>query len=118
MLLIIPGGKAVFETHLNSNITKHCIKLFYQKQKLIATICAAPLILDAVGILKGKEYVCFPSCETNIDGIYKENERVVVSDHIITSKAAGTTFDFAFAIIKYLANEEVANMVLHNVYYK
>ena len=56
--------------------------------------------------------------ETNIDGIYKENERVVVSDHIITSKAAGTTFDFAFAIIKYLANEEVANMVLHNVYYK
>lgn len=78
---------------------------------MIATICAAPLILDAVGILKGKEYVCFPSCETNIDGIYKENERVVVSDHIITSKAAGTTFDFAFAIIKYLANEEVANMV-------
>ena len=68
--------------------------------------------------VKGKEYVCFPSCETNIDGIYKENERVVVSDHIITSKAAGTTFDFAFAIIKYLANEEVANMVLHNVYYK
>lgn len=116
--LIIPGGKAIFETHLNSNITKHCIKLFYQKQKLIAAICAAPLILDAVGILKGKEYVCFPSCETNIDGIYKENERVVVSDHIITSKAAGTTFDFAFAIIKYLANEEVANMVLHNVYYK
>ena len=58
--------------------TKHCIKLFYQKQKLIAAICAAPLILDAVGILKGKEYVCFPSCETNIDGIYKENERVVV----------------------------------------
>ncbi len=116
--LIMPGGKAVFETHLNSNITKHCIKLFYQKQKLIAAICAAPLILDAVGILKGKEYVCFPSCETNIDGIYKENERVVVSDHIITSKAAGTTFAFAFAIIKYLANEEVANMVLHNVYYK
>ena len=116
--LIIPGGKAVFETHLNSNITKNCIKLFYKKQKLIATICAAPLILDSLGILKDKEYVCFPSCEKSIDGIYKENEKVVVSNNIITSKAAGTTFDFAFAIIKYLLNEEMANIVLNNVYYK
>ncbi len=115
--LIIPGGKAVFETHLNSEITKKVIEHFNNNNQLIATICAAPSILGKYGLLKNKEYVCFPSCEEGIDGILLQNEKVVVSNNLITSKAAGTTFLFAYEIVKYLRGEEVAKKVLNSVYY-
>lgn len=115
--LIIPGGKAVFETHLSSNVTLSIVDSFYQKGKLIATICAAPIILGKLGILDNQNYVCFPDCKNNIEKGIFQNKKVVVQKNIITSKAAGTTFDFAFEIIKYLTNETLAKKVLESVYY-
>ncbi len=116
--LVIPGGKAVYETHLHSDITKSCIQLFHQNSKLVATICAAPLTLNALGLLKNKEYVCFPGLEKDVDGILKGDAKVVVTGNLITSKAAGTTFDFAYEIIKYLAGEKLAKDVINNIYYE
>lgn len=64
--LIIPGGKATFETHHNHPFTKYAITKFNQKHQLIATICAAPSILGLMGLLDKKEYTCFPGCEEYI----------------------------------------------------
>lgn len=117
--LIIPGGAAVKKTHLSSNITISIINTFMKKKQLIATICAAPSILGTNGYLKDKNYVCFPEFEKLVKGgNYQETKNVVVSDNIITSKAAGTTFNFAYEIIKYLKNEETAKQVLNSVFYK
>lgn len=116
--LVIPGGKATFLTHHNSDITKNIVKSFLNDHKLVATICAAPSILGMMGYLDNKEFTCFPTCEKYMPkGIYKPNQNVVVCDNIITSKAAGTTFDFAEEIIKYLGDEKVAKTVLSSVYY-
>ena len=116
--LIIPGGKAVFETHLESSITKHCVEHFNKKNQLIACICAAPMILGKYGLLKNRDYVCFPSCENDsFEGRYIKDAKVVVVDNIITSKAAGTTFEFSYEIIKYLISEEKAKDILNKVYY-
>ena len=116
--LVIPGGKAVFETHLDSLVTKNLVNEFNKDNKLIATICAAPGILGVNGLLDNKEFVCFPGCENNIPNGILLNKNVVISNNLITSKAAGTTFDFAYEIIKYLTNEEQAQKVLNSVYYK
>ncbi len=116
--LVIPGGKAVFETHLNSEVTKKCVEHFMKKKALIATICAAPSILGKMGLLKNQKFVCFPGCEENIvDGILASGKKVVTTNNLITSKAAGTTFDFAHAIISYLTTREKADSVIHSVYY-
>ena len=112
--VILPGGKAVFETHLESSVTNKIIKDFYDKQKLVCAICAAPMVLK--NYLVGKDFTCFPSCEDSILGNYTKN-KVEVVDNIITSKAAGTTFEFSYEIIKYLKGEEEAKKVLNNVYY-
>ena len=116
--LVIPGGKAVFETHLSSNITKNIVNEFNNQNKLIATICAAPGILGVNGLLDTKEFVCFPCCENNVPKGMLVDKKVVVTNNLITSKAAGTTFDFAYEIIKYLTNEKLAKQVLSSVYYK
>ena len=117
--LIIPGGKATFLTHHNSSVTTSIVKSFMDQHKLVATICAAPSILGRLGYLDNLPFTCFPSCEKYMPkGIYQPNEDVVVANNIITSKAAGTTFNFAKAIIKYLANDQLANDTLNSVYYK
>lgn len=112
--VILPGGKAVYETHLESEVTNSIIKDFYNKHKLICAICAAPMVLK--DYLKDKDFTCFPSCEETIKGHYTKN-KVEVVDNIITSKAAGTTFEFSYEIIKYLKGEELAKKVLKSVYY-
>ena len=70
------------------------------------------------GLLDNKEFICFPGCENNVPKGILVDKKVVVTNNLITSKAAGTTFDFAYEIIKYLTNEELAKQVLSSVYYK
>lgn len=115
--LIVPGGRAVSLTHIKSEKTKKVIKHFYQKQALVAAICAAPGLLS--DYLEEVDFTCFPSCETMVPkGNYLPNEKVVVRDNLITSKACGTTFEFAYEIVKYLKGEEQAKDLLKSVYYE
>lgn len=115
--LIIPGGKAVALTHLESELTKSVVMHFDAKKQLIATICAAPAILGKLGLLNGKNFTCFPSFEKYApDGKYRAKKKVVVCDNIITSKAAGTTFDFAYEIIAYLKGKEKAKEIKKEIF--
>lgn len=116
--LIIPGGKAVNETHLHSPITKKCISHFNKNNQLIACICAAPSILGQMGLLDNCEFTCYPGCEKNMPkGKYIQDQKVVVRKNIITAKAAGATFAFAYEIIAYTKGETIAKEVLHSIYY-
>lgn len=116
--VVLPGGKAVFETHLNSVVTQNIIRYFSENKRLIAAICAAPGVLGQMGLLQGLPYTCFPSCEKyGKDGIYQENQSVVVTDAIITAQAAGATFLFAYEIIKKIKGEQAARAVLDSIYY-
>lgn len=112
--VVLPGGKAVFETHLSSDITNTVIKHFIDQHQLVCAICAAPKVLAPY--LENKQFTCFPSCEDGINGTYTKG-KVEVVDNIITSKAAGTTFEFAYEIIKYLVNEDLAEKVISSVYF-
>lgn len=112
--VVLPGGKAIFETHLTSDVTNKVIKYFIEQNKLVCAICAAPMVLAPY--LENKTFTCFPSCEGDIKGNYTSS-KVEVVGNIITSKAAGTTFDFSYEIIKYLKGEETALKVIKSVYY-
>lgn len=115
--LIIPGGKAVMMTHLSSSTTEKIVKDFNDRNCLIACICAAPSILGKMGLLKNEAFTCFPGFEKYIEGKHKPKEKVVVSNHYITSKAMGTSFEFSYEIIKYLIDEKTAKTVLKDCYY-
>lgn len=116
--LIIPGGAAVMKTHLNSPITESVVNYFYNKNALIGCICAAPSILGKYGYLENKKFTCFPSFEKLVvGGTYLADAKVVVDGNIITSKAAGTTFEFAYEITKYLKSELIANHIKEAVFY-
>ena len=86
--------------------------------KLVAAICAAPMVLGKYKYLKGKNYVCFPGCESSEFEGNLQNQNAVVDGNIITSKACGTTFEFAYEIIKYLIDDVTARKTINSVYYQ
>jgi 4-methyl-5(b-hydroxyethyl)-thiazole monophosphate biosynthesis len=116
--LVIPGGYWV-KQNLESDLK--LIKLineFNNRGSGVYAICAAPQYLGKAGILKDKPYVSFPGCDQHLDETYKlPNNKCVVISNIITSKGAGTTFEFAYEIINKEENKAKAEEVLKNTQY-
>ena len=93
------------------------IRTMYEDKKLVAAICASPIVLGEAGVIKGK-YTCYPSCESAVKGgEYVEKDIVVCNDNVITSKGPATTVFFALELVKYLtgSNEELSNDLLVNL---
>ncbi len=113
--LVIPGGKAVFKTLVNEKKIEEIILYFNSKEKLIATICAAPNLVGRLGLFKDLNYTCFPGCAEGVIG-NNTNCAVEVSKHFITGKAMGYTVQFALEIVKYLEGLISSNEVNKSIH--
>lgn len=111
--IILPGGSRGAENLHQSELVNALIKKMRAEGKLIAAICAAPaIVLAPTGILDNRSATCFPSMEDNFNPSTKfKAERVVIDDAIITSRAAGTTGEFALAIVENLAGKNIAQKI-------
>lgn len=107
--VVLPGGMPGAENIAASAEAVAFIKAVYEKGGLVAAICAAPaVVLDPLGILKGRRATCYPGFESRFrDAVFTE-ERVVLDGKVITSRGPGSAAEFALAIIRYLKDEEVA----------
>ncbi len=105
--IVLPGGKAVFTNLLDNSFVDEVINYFYDSQKLIAAICAAPMVLGKNKILNNKNYTCFKGCESDsYNGEFK-NVGCTIDGNVITAKSMYYTIDFALEIIKILKGEKV-----------
>jgi 4-methyl-5(b-hydroxyethyl)-thiazole monophosphate biosynthesis len=85
--------------------------------KLVCAICAAPaVVLAPLGLLKGRNFTCFPGMEERVSGASWKEDRVVINGNLVTSRGAGTAGEFAVAVIGELLDaaegEKVAKSVL------
>lgn len=117
--LILPGGGKGAENLAMSEKIKKIIREMHSQGRIIGAICAAPaVVLSPLGILSQKKATCFPDCAELFEkDVHYVDKSVVVDGNIITSKAAGTAFDFALALVKALLGEEKAAEVSGSVHY-
>lgn len=116
--LIIPGGKYVAETVDQDLRIKHLAKTFNECGKLVAAICAGPRFLGQAGLLDGKRFTCFKGAEKDMPkGTYLPDEKAVTDGNIITSRSAGTIFQFVTEIITYLEGKEKSDALLKSILY-
>ena len=99
--LFIPGGPAVNELINNSKVLE-IVKDFYNKNKIVSAICAAPTILLKTGILENHKYTCYPGMGESNNKL--ENENFVVDKNIVTGKDYEATKDFAFKLVDKIKN--------------
>ncbi len=117
-MIIMPGGLGGTENMENSDDVMDMINDAYERGAYIAAICAAPTILAKIGILEGRECICYPDMAAVLSqygGIVKD-EAVVVDGNFITSKSAGTAEIFALKLIEILCGKEASEQVRNSIY--
>ena len=101
-MLILPGGMPGAKNLNEHDDLKNLISDFNSKGKLIAAICAAPMVLGGLGFLDGKRATCYPGFEPELIGAKITGESVVVDENIITGKGPAFVFDFALRLVEQL----------------
>lgn len=117
-MIVLPGGPGT-ENYMKSEKLLEKLKEFSINRKLGA-ICAAPTILSALGILNGKQAICFPACEPDLikDGAIIVNQDVVKDNNVITSRGAGTAIDFSLVLIEELLGKDKSHEIRKEILYK
>lgn len=107
-MLFLPGGPAVMDLRKNP-VVLGLIREFYDNEKFIAAICAAPLLLHDAGVLGGRKFTAHFSTTSELT----ENcgERVVADGALITSRGAGTALEFGLEMVAVLAGAAVRDEV-------
>ena len=114
---ILPGGPGV-PRFLDKAPLLDLIEREYNAGKLIAAICAAPTVLEKIGVLEDKRAACFPGVEDKMQSARLVREKVAVSDNVITSRGVGTAIDFSLALVEYFAGNERAETLAREIVFK
>ena len=116
--VVIPGGMPGASNLRNDNKVIEIIRTMNDSGKLVASICAGPMVLERAGVIKGKKVTSYPGYEDVLkDSIYQE-ESVVIDGNIITSRGPSLAVEFAIEIIKYLRGHEKAEELKRDILYR
>lgn len=108
-LLLLPGGMPGAATLDKHEGLRKLILEFAGQNKPIAAICAAPMVLGKLGLLKGRKVTCYPSFEQYLDGAECIDTGVVKDGNIITGRGPGAAMEFALQIVETLISKEKAD---------
>lgn len=116
-ILVLPGGMPGTLNLRNHEKLCGLLKEFAAKDKKIAAICAAPMILGELGLLKGKKATCYPGFEDKLTEAELCTDREVRDGNITTSRGLGTAIPFALELISQLYGKEKAEEIKKSVIY-
>lgn len=116
-MLVLPGGMPG-TLHLGAyEPLTQMLKEWNKEGKNLAAICAAPSVFGDLGILEGKEAVCYPGFEERLTGAVIGKGSVAVDKNVFTSRGLGTAIDFAAALIEKLQSKEKAEEIKKSIIY-
>ena len=109
--VILPGGMPGTRNLAESQAVLDIVRRAHAQKKLVAAICAAPLVLATAGILQNTRVTCFPGIEKELGTAQFVGGATVVDGSIITGKSLGTAIEFSCAVITYLEGSAAAEKV-------
>lgn len=115
-MLVLPGGYPGYENLGNCPAAMDLLKRAAEAEKTVAAICGAPSVPGKLGLLKGRKATCYPGMEDTL-GCEALPHKVVESGHFITSRAAGTSIDFALALVAKAVSPEKAAEIAKGIVY-
>ena len=93
-MVILPGGMPGAKNLDESRMVEVALRAAASSGAFMAAICAAPMVLGHRGYLKGKEAICFPGFEGELEGATISTERVVRDGNVITAAGMGMSIYF------------------------
>lgn len=99
-MVVLPGGQPGTRNLAADERVLGIVRRLAREQRLVAAICAAPVVLHAAGVLTGVEVTAHPSVHDRLAGaVLVKDRRVVRSGCVFTSQGAGTALEFALALV-------------------
>jgi len=98
--IVFIGGSGVIDELDNQDLRKLALE-FNSSKKIVAAICAAPLILGCAGLLTGIEATCNNKYKSELEklGAKYIDTPVVKTGNILTSQSRQTASEFASLVI-------------------
>ena len=110
-MIVLPGGMpGAFNLDAHEGL-KAQIRYFNAENKPLAAICAAPMVFGNLGILDGKQAVCYPGFERYLKGAEILSVPVIESENFITGRGPGVAIQFALKIVEKAVSIEKAEQV-------
>jgi protein deglycase len=109
--LVLPGGAGGTQVLRSDARVIEAVRRQQASGKWVCAICAAPLVLQEAGILKGRRATCHPGVREELVEANCIDERVVIDGRIITSQGPGTAIEFALAILEQVQGAAAAQAV-------
>ncbi len=107
--IILPGGMPGTNNLNAHEELKEMILQFANQGKLIGAICAAPLILGELNLLRNKEATCYPGFEERLKGARLSKQQTVKDGSFITANGIGAAMLFSLNLVNELCGSENAN---------
>ncbi|MBR2641895.1 MAG: DJ-1/PfpI family protein [Lentisphaeria bacterium] len=102
--VILPGGMPGSKNLRDNERVLALVRAMVAENKITAAICAAPIVLEKAGVLKGIRYTMYPGFEAEMSSRPTGN-LTEVCGNIITGKGPGAAFAFAACVAKALGSD-------------
>ena len=110
-LLLLPGGMPG-ASNLNAHEgLRKALLAQNAAGRRIAAICAAPLVLGGLGLLRGKRATCYPGFEQTLEGATYTADLFTVDGNITTGEGPAAALPFAYSLLAQLVNENVSGQI-------
>ena len=106
-LLLLPGGMPGAASLGETEMLCKALLKQVEAGKPVAAICAAPMVLGKLGILKGKKATCYPGYEAYLEGAEYTARLVEQDGNIVTGKSPGASIPFAMTLVEMLVSKEM-----------
>lgn len=105
-MLLLPGGLPGATNLKAHEGVAQALLAQHAKGSRIGAICAAPMVLGGLGLLRGRKATCSPGFEKYLDGADYTAELFTEDGHIITGEGPSATLPYAYTILGYFVGEE------------
>ncbi|MFA9396808.1 MAG: DJ-1 family glyoxalase III [Clostridiaceae bacterium] len=99
--IVLPGGPGAADLRDDDRIID-LVKKYNKEKKVVAAICAATIVLEKAGVIKGKKVTAHPAVRDEIKSAEYQSAVVQTDGNIVTGNGPAATFSFAFAILEAL----------------
>lgn len=115
-IVYIPGGLPAAEGLKEDERVIDLLKHLDEEGKLIASMCAGPMVLNKAGLLADKTATSYPGLAEEIDNVASYSEEAVVkSKNVITSRGPATAVLLALALIEEVKGENVRKEIEEDI---
>jgi len=117
-LLMLPGGMPGSKNLNEHEGVRKALKEQFEKGKRIAAICAAPLVLASVGLLKGKKATIYPGMESYLGEDAEYTGALVQEDGNVTTGASpAASFPYGYQLLSYFLPAEKVEEIKKGMIY-